>query len=86
MKLAIILSAPSLRQVFRGGDPRAVSIVTERALWPLLEAGEDVRIDVQCDDPAQRAQLESYFASLLKDEKAFLASLPANRAAGSAKA
>jgi len=43
MKIAIVLSAPSLRQVFRGNDPRAVSIVTERALWPLLETGEEAR-------------------------------------------
>lgn len=87
MKIAIILSAPSLRQVFRGNDPRAVSVVTERTLWPLLEAGDDVSVEVQCDDVANRRALKQYFAALVADEKAFLASQANVRKAGdSAKA
>ena len=87
MKIAIILSAPSLRQVFRGNDPRAVAIVTERTLWPLMEAGDDIGVEIQCDDPVTKSLLATYFHGLLVEQKSVRAAQSAASKAGdSAKA
>ena len=71
MKVSIVLSAPPMRQVFRGVDVRAVAIVVERALWPLLEAGMPVTVTVQCGGARTQAQLNAYFQDLVRDEHAF---------------
>lgn len=81
MKISIVLSAPPMRQVFRGVDVRAVAIVVERALWPLLEAGLPVTVTVQCGGARTQAQLNSYFQDLVRDEQAFLACAKPNRSA-----
>jgi hypothetical protein len=73
MKIAITLSAPPIRQVFRGVDVRAVAIVVERALWPLLEAGQPVQATVQCGNARVQALLNTYFTDMIRDEQAFIA-------------
>ena len=69
MKIAIVLSAPPMRQVFRGIDIRSVAIVAERALWPQIEAGNAVTVTVQCGNARVQAQLNSYFLDLIHAER-----------------
>ena len=73
MKVAIVVSAPPMRQVFRGVDVRAVACVAERSLWPLLEAGQPLTVTVQCGNARVQAQLNSYFLDLISEEREFLA-------------
>ena len=73
MKIAIVISAPPMRQVFRGVDVRAVTIVAERALWPLLECGQPVTVTIQTGSARMQAQLNGYFLDLIRNEQEFLA-------------
>ena len=83
MKIAIVISAPPMRQVFRGVDVRAVTIVAERALWPLLEYGQPVTVTVQTGGARMQAQLNGYFLDLIRNEQDFRA---AERQASTANA
>ncbi len=80
MKIAIVLSSPPLRQVFRGIDVRAVTIVAERAIWPMLEAGQPVVVTVQCGNSRQQAQVNQYFNDLIRNETRFLAGMTDSKA------
>ncbi len=71
MNLAIVLSAPPMRQVFRGIDVRSVAIVAERALWPLLESNLSVTVSVQCGKKDVQAKLETYFLELIRSDREF---------------
>lgn len=71
MKIAIVISSPPLRQVFRGENPRAVAVIAERALWPLLEAGAPLSVTVQCSSARAQAQLNDYFNELVAEEREF---------------
>lgn len=71
MKIAIVISSPPLRQVFRGEQPRAVCVIAERALWPLLEAGSPLTVTVQCSSARTQAQLNDYFNELIATEREF---------------
>lgn len=73
MKIAIVLSAPPMRQVFRGSDQRSVAVVAEKALWPLLEADQLVAVEVQCADEALQSGLSAYFKSVIEEERSFRA-------------
>jgi hypothetical protein len=81
MKISIVVSAPPMRQVFRGVDVRAVAVVVERALWPLLEAGLPVSVTVQCGNARTQAQLNTYFQDMVRDEREFRARADTNRTA-----
>ncbi len=74
MKIATVLSAPPMRQVFRGSDPRSVAVVAEKALWPLLEADQLVAVEVQCADEALQSGVSEYFKTLIGEERSFRAS------------
>ena len=45
--------------------------MTERALWPFLEADVAVTVTVQCGNARLQAQLNSYFADLVRTEREF---------------
>ncbi len=80
MKIAIVLSSPPVRQVFRGIDVRGVAIVAERAMWPLLEAGQPVVVTVQCGNARLQAQVNQYFNDLIQNETQFLSSSAVSKA------
>lgn len=82
MKVAIVISAPPLRQVFRGEDVRAVAIVAEKALWPLVESGTSVSVTVQCGGARQQARLNDYFRDIIAEQKALAAFEARSRESG----